>query len=127
MAFGAFVSLAFVPPNKVVRSDGNEVTLRKYSSVGTEAMEVIKLFFNSKMLLLFPAAWASKFFYTYEFKNVNGRIFKVRTRGFNNVSFWGGQMLGSVIIGYVLDFSFVSRKKRGFLGVAIVAVLGTAI
>jgi MFS family permease len=127
MASGAFLSLALLPPSKVVRSDGSRATLVEYSNVSTEAMEIIKLFFNWKMLLLFPSAWAGKFSYTYLFNNVNGKIFTVRTRGLNNVSYWGAQILGSVAIGYVLDFSFQSRKKRGFLGVAIVAALGTAI
>lgn len=127
MGFGAFLTLALLPPSKVVRSDGSRATLIKYSSVSTEVMEILKLFSNWKMLLLFPVSWASNFFYTYQFNNVNGKIFTVRTRGFNNVFYWGAQMLGSVAIGYVLDSSFQSRKKRGFLGVTIVAVLGTAI
>lgn len=127
MAFGAFLSLTLLPPSQVVRSDGSRATLIKYSNVSTEAIEILKLFFNWKMLLLVPASWASNFFYTYQFNNVNGKIFTVRTRGFNNVFYWAAQMFGSVAIGYVLDFSFHSRRKRGFLGVAIVAVLGTAI
>lgn len=127
MAFGAILTLALLPPSKVVRDDGSKVTLIKYSNVKTEAIEILKLFSNWKMLLLVPASWASNFFYTYQFNNVNGKIFTVRTRGFNNVFYWGAQMIGSVAIGYVLDFSFQNRKKRGFMGVAIVAILGTAI
>jgi len=127
MAFGAFLSLALLPPSQVIRSDGSRPTLIKYSNVRTEAMEILKLFFNWRMLLLVPASWASNFFYTYQFNNVNGKLFTVRTRGFNNVFYWGAQMLGSVAIGYVLDFSYESRKKRGLLGVAIVAVLGTVV
>ena len=36
-------------------------------------------------------------------------------------------MVDSVGIGYILDFSFQSRRKRGFVGIGIVAALGTAI
>jgi hypothetical protein len=36
-------------------------------------------------------------------------------------------MLGSAGIGYFLDFGCASRRKRGLLGVAAVALLGTAI
>lgn len=36
-------------------------------------------------------------------------------------------MLGSVVIGYIMDFSFSSRRTRGFVGIGVVAVLGTAI
>ena len=37
------------------------------------------------------------------------------------------QIVGSTGIGYVLDFSCKSRRKRGFLGLSIVALLGTTI
>lgn len=99
----------------------------KYSNISTEAIEILKLFQNWKMLLIAPAAWASNFFYSYQFNNVNGVLFNLRTRGLNNVFYWGAQMLGSVGIGYILDFSFSSRRMRGFVGIGVVGVLGTAI
>lgn len=76
---------------------------------------------------MLPASWASNFFYTYQFNNVNGKLFTLRTKGLNNVFYWGAQMVGSFGIGYLLDFSFTSRRVRGLFGVAIVAALGTAI
>uniref|UniRef100_A0A0E0D1V4 Uncharacterized protein n=1 Tax=Oryza meridionalis TaxID=40149 RepID=A0A0E0D1V4_9ORYZ len=78
------------------------------------------LFTNWRMLLVLPAALASNFFYTYQFNNVNGRLFTLRTKGLNN-------MLGSAAIGYFLDFGFASRRRRGLCGVVAVAVVGTAI
>ena len=77
--------------------------------------------------LVLPAAWASNFFYNYQFNNVNGVLFTLRTKGLNNVFYWVAQMVGSAGIGYFLDFGFASRRKRGFAGVAVVAVMGTAI
>ncbi|KAL9225108.1 hypothetical protein vseg_001069 [Gypsophila vaccaria] len=127
MAFGALLSLAVLPPSKVVRDDGSVCAQIEYSNVGTEIVEVLKLFLNWKMLLIVPAAWGSNFFYTYQFNNVNGELFNLRTRGFNNVFYWGAQMLGSVGIGYLMDFSFRSRRKRGFLGIIVVGLLGTVI
>ncbi|XP_002515609.2 UNC93-like protein 1 [Ricinus communis] len=127
MAAGTLLSLAILPPSQVVRDDGTHCSNIKYSKVSTEATEIVKLFLNWKMLLIVPAAWASNFFYSYQFNNVNGVLFNLRTRGLNNVFYWGAQMLGSVGIGWVLDFSFKSRKMRGFVGIGIVAVLGTAI
>ncbi|KAJ4832475.1 hypothetical protein Tsubulata_000014 [Turnera subulata] len=127
MTAGALLSLAILPPSKVVRDDGTRCTNIKYSSVSTEFVEILKLFKNWKMLLMLPAAWASNFFYSYQFNNVNGALFNLRTRGLNNVFYWGAQMVGSIGIGYVLDFSFHSRRKRGLLGIVIVAALGTAI
>ncbi|EXB53782.1 hypothetical protein L484_002014 [Morus notabilis] len=127
MITGALLSLAILPPSEVVRDDGTRCTNIKYSNVSTELVEIIKLFRNWKMLLIAPAAWSSNFFYTYHFNNVNGVLFNLRTRGFNNVFYWGAQMLGSIGIGYLMDFSFKSRRTRGYFGIGVVAVLGTAI
>ncbi|KAK3404584.1 hypothetical protein EUGRSUZ_K00891 [Eucalyptus grandis] len=127
MTVGALLSLAILPPSKVIRNDGTSCTNIEYSSVSTEAMEILKLFLNWKMLLIVPAAWASNFFYSYQFTNVNGALFNLRTRGLNSVFYWVAQILGSIGIGYVLDFSLPSRKMRGYVGIAIVALLGTAI
>ncbi|KAF0893246.1 hypothetical protein E2562_023499 [Oryza meyeriana var. granulata] len=127
MLLGAALTLLVLPPARIVRDDGTRATRVTYSSVSTEGWEILKLFTNWRMLLVLPAAWASNFFYTYQFNNVNGLLFTLRTKGLNNVFYWGAQMLGSAGIGYFLDFGFASRRKRGLFGVAVVAVLGTAI
>lgn len=127
MSVGTLLTLSILPPSKIVREDGSKPSLMKYSNVGTEIVQILRLFLNWKLLLIVPAAWCSNFFYSYQFNNVNGLMFNLRTRGLNNVFYWGAQMIGSVGIGYVLDFSFKSRRARGFMGVTIVALLGTAI
>lgn len=121
------LTLAILHPSKVVRDDGSSCTNIKYSSVSIEAVEILKLFLNWKMLLMVPAAWASNFFYSYQFNNVNGALFDLRTRGLNNVFYWGAQMIGSVMIGYLMDFSFKSRRMRGLVGIGVVALVGTGI
>ncbi|RZC17857.1 UNC93-like protein 1 [Glycine soja] len=127
MSVGAVLSLTILPASKVVRNDGTRCTNMLYSNVATESVEILKLFYNWKMLLIIPAAWSSNFFYTYQFNHVNKPQFNLRTRGFNNVFYWGAQMVGSVGIGYVMDFSFKSRRKRGVLGIGVVALLASAI
>ncbi|KAL7147245.1 hypothetical protein ABFS83_06G095600 [Erythranthe nasuta] len=127
MSIGTLLSLSILHPSRVVRSDGSRCTNIKYSSVSVEAAEILKLFLDWRMLLLVPASWASNFFYSYQFNNVNAVLFNVRTRGLNNIFYWAAQMLGSIFIGYIMDFSFKSRKSRGLLGLVIVAVFGTAI
>ncbi|GLJ13763.1 hypothetical protein SUGI_0219690 [Cryptomeria japonica] len=127
MGFGALLTLTLLPAHKVVRNDGTRVSIMKYSNPTTELLEILKLFLDWKMLLLFPASWASNFFYTYQFNHVNGKLFTLRTKGLNNVFYWAAQMLGSVGIGYILDNGSQSRKKRGYMGVAVVALIGTAI
>lgn len=127
MSLGAVLSLTILPASKVVRDDGTRCTNMLYSNVWRECVEILNLFYNKKMLLMLPAAWASNFFYTYQFNHVNKTQFNLRTRGLNNVFYWGAQMLGSVGIGYIMDFSFKSRSKRGIVGIGVVAILGSAI
>ncbi|KAA8521043.1 hypothetical protein F0562_011804 [Nyssa sinensis] len=126
MAIGTVLSLAILHPSRVVRNDGSRCTNIKYSSVAVESVEITKLFLNWKMLLIVLFAWATNFFYTYQFNHVNGDLFTLRTRGLNNMFYWGAQMLGSVGIGYIMDFSFKSRT-RGLVGIGIVSLLATAI
>ncbi|XP_061356641.1 UNC93-like protein 1 [Gastrolobium bilobum] len=127
MSVGAILSMSILPASKVIRDDGTRCTNMLYSNVATESVEILKLFYNWKMLLIIPAAWSSNFFYTYQFNHVNGTEFSLRTRGFNNVFYWGAQMVGSVGIGYIMDFSFKSRRNRGLLGIGVVATLGSVI
>ncbi|KAL6885520.1 hypothetical protein ACP4OV_010299 [Aristida adscensionis] len=127
MLAGAALTLLVLPARKIVRDDGSRVTLVTLSSPATEAAETLRLFANWRMLLLLIPSWASNFFYTYQFNHVNGGLFTLRTKGLNNVFYWCAPMVGSAGIGYFLDFSFSSRRKRGLVGVVIVAVIGTAI
>lgn len=127
MAVGTVLALAILHPSNVIRDDGSRCTNMKYSNVTIETVAILKLFLDWKMLLMVPAAWASNFFYSYQFNNVNGLLFTLRTRGLNNVFYWGAQMVGSIMIGYIMDFSFKSRRMRGLVGIAVVGVLGTAI
>ena len=127
MAAGTLLSLAILPPSKVVRDDGTRCSNIKHSNVSTEVVETLKLFLNWKLLLIVPAAWSGNFLYTYQFNNVNGVLFNLRTRGLNNVFYWGAEIFGSVGIGYIMDFSFQSRRMRGFVGIGVVALFGTVI
>nr|CAB3480646.1 unnamed protein product [Digitaria exilis] len=127
MLLGAALTLLILPPNKIIRDDGSMATNFTFSSVTKEGKEILKLFINWKMLLLLPAAWTSNFFYTYQFNNVNGVLFTLRTQGFNNIFYWSARMIGSAAIGCFLDFGFASCRKRGLTGVLVVFVLGTAI
>ena len=130
MFVGVALTLLFLPPHKIVRDDGSRPATgdaTHSSSAATEAGEVLRLFADWKMLLVVVPAWGSNFFYTYQFNNVNGLLFMLRTRGLNNVVYWAAQMLGSLGLGCLLDFGFASRRKRGLVGVAVFAALGTAV
>ncbi|KAI8320577.1 MFS general substrate transporter [Martensiomyces pterosporus] len=124
---GACLGLALAPPSKVVREDGSSVVLVKYTDAGKEAIEIAKLFLNPMMLALLPMCFTSNFFYSYQFGPVNGSIFNIRTRGFNNIWYWGAQMFGAYALSFLLDNQNMSRKKRGLIAFGIVAVFFNAI
>lgn len=127
MLLGAVTGVLVLPPGKIVRDDGSKATRFVYSSLAVEGKEILRLFTSWKMLLVLPASWASNFFYAYQFNNVNGVLFTLRTQGLNSIFYWGARMIGSVTIGYLLDFGFASRRKRGLVGIAVVALLGTLV
>ncbi|KAJ1666702.1 hypothetical protein GGF38_002860, partial [Coemansia sp. RSA 25] len=85
------------------------------------------LFINPLMLGLLPMCFTSNFFYTYQFDNINGALFNVRTRGFNNIFYWGAQMVGSYAISFLLDSTRFGRKTRGYIAFAVVFVVFNAI
>ncbi|ORX74290.1 MFS general substrate transporter [Linderina pennispora] len=119
---GSALGLALCPPSRVVRDDGSSVVLVKYTDVRTECVEIIKLFLNPTMIALLPMCFTSNFFYSYQFNCVNGAIFNIRTRGFNNIWYWGAQMAGAYALSFLLDKKEWSRKKRGLIAFALVAV-----
>ncbi|KAJ1663539.1 hypothetical protein GGF38_003184, partial [Coemansia sp. RSA 25] len=119
---GASLGLALAPPAKVVREDGSSVVLVKYTSAGKEAVEILKLFMNPMMLALIPMCFASNFFYSYQFGPINGSIFNIRTRGFNNIFYWGAQMVGAYALSFLLDNQRMTRRTRGMIALAIVGV-----
>ncbi|KAJ1954004.1 hypothetical protein EC988_002669 [Linderina pennispora] len=119
---GSVLGLALAPPSRVVRDDGSSVVMVKYTNVGTEALEIVKLFLNPMMISLLPLCFASNFFYGYQFNAINGALFNLRTRGFNNIIYWGAQMVGAYAISFILDNKNMNRKKRGIIGFATVAI-----
>ncbi|KAK9720790.1 hypothetical protein K7432_003893 [Basidiobolus ranarum] len=126
MVIGAFIGLAILPPEKVIRDNGTRVHVEKFSNIGHEIVQILKLFTNKHMLLLTPLCLASNWFYSYQFGDVNGVLFNLRTRSFNNAFYWGSQMLGAFLLGSFLDSSRFGRRTRALYGLVGVGVLFTA-
>ncbi|KAJ7534139.1 hypothetical protein O6H91_13G081400 [Diphasiastrum complanatum] len=123
MAVGTLIALLLVPVDKVIRDDGSRITSTQYSNALIEGWATLKLFRNPKLLLLFPVCLASNFFYTYQFNNVNGLLFNIRSRSLNNIFYWTAQIIGSIGLGYLLDHGSPNRRQRGFMGLGLVALL----
>ncbi|RCH85645.1 hypothetical protein CU097_008604 [Rhizopus azygosporus] len=125
MAVGSLVTLALLPPRKVVRSDGSHVSLHKFSNWRREALEVIKLFLDWRMLVLIPFFAGSNWFYTYQFNVYNGPNFmSIRARALNNLLYWLFQIIGAGLFGTFLDYQRIgSRRTRAFAGCTITLIV----
>ncbi|KXN67650.1 MFS general substrate transporter [Conidiobolus coronatus NRRL 28638] len=127
MAFGAGIGLVMAPIEKVVKSDGTGITVNKAPAVKGEIVGVLKVFTEWRMIVLLPLFFVSNFFYTYQFNSYNGTTFTIRTRGLNNVVYWGSQMVGSVLLGFLLDTPRLTRKMRGIISFIIVVAIMTSV
>jgi hypothetical protein len=113
MFLGTVFSWTLVDASKVIRSDGSKVILMKAPSWKTEIVGLwTVLWTDPYIVLLFPMFFASNFFYTYQFQDVNLAQFDTRTRALNGVLYWGSQIVGAAIFGFALDMSRFSRTAR---------------
>ncbi|GAB5587824.1 hypothetical protein Unana1_02724 [Umbelopsis nana] len=118
MGIGAFLALALLPPGKVIRADGTPVSLHKFSNWKREAIQILLLFKDWKMLILVPLFAGSNWFYTYQFQVYNGGgYFNLRARTFNNMFYWMFQIIGAGLFGFLLDWKILgNRRMRAYVG-----------
>lgn len=123
MGVGSVLTLLLLPPTQIQRADGSQVAKIHAVRVSTEAMAILKLFQDWRMLCLIPMFFASNWFYTYQFNGVNGGgMFTTRTRGMNGTLYWVAQVLGSYLMGRLLDYKHAERRKRAICGLGVLLV-----
>jgi hypothetical protein len=82
---------------------------------------------DSYIVFLFPMFFASNWFYTYQFQDVNLAQFNTRTRALNNTLYWIAQMVGASIFGFALDFQNIRRTTRAKAAWVVMFVLTFAV
>lgn len=130
MCCGSCIAFFMLPSSKVWKLDGTKVAsdTHKFPNWKDELMDLFKLLIHEpKILIMFPMFFASNWFYTYQFNNVNHGMFNLRTRSLNSLLYWLAQMIGAIILGYILDLKRFSRPTRAKIGWTILFVLGLAI
>ncbi|CAG8500031.1 2755_t:CDS:2, partial [Scutellospora calospora] len=127
MGLGSLLAFALLPPEKVIRDDGQHIIIQKFPKWEEELIGVAKILINWKMIALFPMFIASNWFYAYQFNDINAFYFNIRTRAFNSLWYWTAQIIGAALFGKFLDFPKLGRRNRGILGLAIIAVILTGI
>jgi len=124
MFFGFLLAWCLVPTKHVVRSDGSKVILMKYPSWKSELWglwEVIRS--DPHIVLLFPMFFASNWFYTYHFQDVNLARFNIRTRALNSILYYSMQIVAAYIFGFTLDSTRVRRSLRAKISLVVLFVL----
>ena len=107
------MALTLCSGKDVIRRDGSKVILMKNPTWKSEILGLWETFFTDPyILLLFPMFFASNWFYTYQFNDVNAAKFNTRTRSLNSVLYWMSQMIGAAIFGFLLDFTYFRRTVR---------------
>ncbi|KAK8220866.1 major facilitator superfamily domain-containing protein [Phyllosticta capitalensis] len=110
---GAALAFALVDAKSVVREDGSRVILMKNPSFKTEIFGLYETFLSDPYIIaLFPMFFASNWFYTYQFNDVNSAYFNTRTRALNNTLYYLMQIFGAFIFGYALDIKSIRRTVR---------------
>ncbi|KAI0313212.1 major facilitator superfamily domain-containing protein [Amylostereum chailletii] len=122
MFIGTASTVLLAPPASIVRSDGTLVKVQAASSPKEEIRSFIRLFKDWRMLALTPMFFASNYFYAYQ-GAVNTFYFDGPTRAVNATLEGAGAIIGALVIGFfVLDGKYLSRRNRGWAGLAFVTV-----
>jgi hypothetical protein len=123
MFFGAVLAWTLVDARHVRRADGSHVILMKHPTWQSEIFglwEVLRS--DPYILLLFPMFFASNWFYTYQFQDVNLARFNLRTRALNNTLYWISQIAGAYVFGFALDIN-VKRTIKAKVALAVLFAL----
>ncbi|KAK3818090.1 MAG: major facilitator superfamily domain-containing protein [Linnemannia gamsii] len=110
-------------PSSIVRDNGEPVVVAKFAGIKAETLAILSVFCDWRMLLLIPAFFFSNFSYTYQFNDFNGYAFNIRTRALNSIVFWIAQIIGALVIGYMLDGIPLKRPRRAVIGLVFIGVL----
>ncbi|KAH8731507.1 major facilitator superfamily domain-containing protein [Phaeosphaeriaceae sp. PMI808] len=125
---GACLSWTLVDAKHVLRRDGSKVILMKHPTWKTEILGLWQtLQSDPYVIFLFPTFFASNWFYTYQFNDVNLPRFNLRTRALNNTLYWFAQMVGACIFGFALDFPNIRRTTRAKIAWVVMFVLTFAV
>jgi MFS family permease len=127
MATASLIPLIMVSPSSMVRDDGTQVVIEKSPSIKEEVMGILKASTDKRMLCLLPMFLSSNWFYSYQFDGYNAPLFTIRTRGFNNIFYWGAQMVGAVAIGFFFDSSKFKRATKAVASLIGMTIIFSAI
>lgn len=114
---GVVIPVIMIDPHKMIRTDGTKVSTPRSPSWKVEFYSLyVALKTDPLILMLFPMFFASNWFYTWQFNVYNFYLFDVKARSLNNLVYWIAQILGSIMMAFVLDQKKIRRRVRAFIG-----------
>ena len=123
-ASGAVIAALMQHPGKLVKADGTRVVIPPSPEWKQELLNLGRVLLHDRAVLLLMIPFlASNWYYTWQFSVYNVEFFNLRTRALNNLVYWIAQIIGSYLIGILLDFARLHRRTRAILGLSIVTCL----
>ena len=117
---GVALTWTLLPPSRVVRTDGTVVQVARQNNAKEELHALLSTLKRKEILLLIPMMFSSNFFYAYQ-GSVAYKVFDAPARSVNGVIKSVGQILGAMLLGFLLDKLPMNRRNRGFVGLALTA------
>ncbi|KAJ5573147.1 hypothetical protein N7450_010131 [Penicillium hetheringtonii] len=121
MGVGACAAFLLMPPSRVVRDDGTQVSLIKPRGFLDELKANLEIFRDWKLLLMVPAFLPAETFLVYG-GSVNAYRNNLRTRCLLSFIAVVIQVPCGLLLQYVLDNKRWKRRTRAFLGLGIVGI-----
>lgn len=115
MSLGVLIAGSILPSHRVWRDKvgGQRVIQQQYPHWKVELQSLIHILYTEpKIYLMFPMFFASNWFYTYQFNDVNAARFTIRTRSLNSLIYWFSQMVGAFLLGMFLDWKLFKKTTR---------------
>lgn len=129
MGAGFLSALLILSPTKILRNDGSQVRLDDSTArpnVVKDFLNILTIFKRKETYALIVYFFGSNFFYTYQQNTVNGRLFDIRTRGFNGAFYWLGSLMAP-IFGLFLDNRKFSTRGTARVAFALIFLMHIAV
>ncbi|EOO00463.1 putative mfs protein [Phaeoacremonium minimum UCRPA7] len=127
MIFGWLLGVFICNPKRIRLAQLHAATETERHNLKGTVQIAIQTLFKWRVLCMLPLFFCANVFYSYQQNNVNGYTFNIRSRSLNGALYWMAQMLGGLIIGFLLDMPWFQRQTRARIGWAVLAVTGMAI
>lgn len=127
MAFGWLLGVFLCSPSRIRLAQLHRAVETEKQSIKGSIRIAVSTLFRWRVACMIPLFFSANVFYSYQQNNVNGLTFNIRTRSLNSALYWIAQMLGGMLMGFLLDLPWFERPGRARLGWGFLMVTGMAI